>query len=254
MDMSIKSKFMEAWEKYFKGAELPFVFYYTDRDDRGKKVPPAGAHQCIIGLLSIVRKGASLCFDMDSVGCGGGKKFLGYSDEIMPYFDYFLSCGIPLKVEAERYKKSPQLVQEMVKYIPDFKAPAKYIVFKRFDMLEASDNPDVVIFYAQPDVLSALFTLANFDRAEPNGVFCPFCAGCAAIVKYPYLENKSKEPRAVLGMFDITARPFVPKETLSFALPMKKFVSMVNNIEESFLINKSWEKVRGRNVGLQAAQ
>jgi len=30
----------------------------------------------------------------------------------MPHFEYFLSCGIPGKLEGERYKKSPELVKE----------------------------------------------------------------------------------------------------------------------------------------------
>lgn len=29
----------------------------------------------------------------------------------MPNFEYFLSCGIPGKLEGERYKKTPELVR-----------------------------------------------------------------------------------------------------------------------------------------------
>ncbi len=134
----------------------------------------------------------------------------------------------------------------MLKLVPQFKAPARFIVFKRFDMLEQSDDPCAVIFFATPDVLSGLFTLANYDEAEPNGVFCPFSAGCGSIVQYPYLEKDSARPRAVIGMFDVSARPYVPKETLTFAVPMNKFIRMVHNIEESFLITRSWEKVKKR--------
>jgi uncharacterized protein (DUF169 family) len=246
MDMNLKNMFLASWDKYFRGAELPFICYYTNEEGRAPKAPPAGVHQCIFGQISRVRKGSSICFDAESTGCGGGKRYLGFSDEIMPYFDYFLSCGIPLKVEGERYKKSPEIVRDMIPHVPKFTAPAKYIVFKRFDMIEASDNPDVVIFYAPPDTLSGLFTLANYDRSELNGVICPFCAGCGAIVMYPYLEKKSADPRSVLGMFDVSARPFVPKETLSFAVPMNKFSRMVKNMDESFLINKSWERVYKR--------
>jgi hypothetical protein len=47
----------------------------------------------------------------------------------------------------------------------------------------------------------------------------------------------------VIGMFDISARPCVPRETLTFAVPMNKFISMIGNMEESFLITRSWEKV-----------
>jgi len=47
-------------------------------------------------------------------------------------------------------------------------------------------------------------------------------------------------------MFDVSARPYVPDDVLSLSLPMKKFVAMLNNIEESFLITGSWNKVRTR--------
>ena len=63
---------------------------------------------------------------------------------------------------------------------------------------------------------------------------------------YPYLEGNAERPRAVLGMFDVAARPFVPKETLTLAVPMIKFTRMVENMEESFLITPAWNKVRKR--------
>ena len=120
------------------------------------------------------------------------------------------------------------------------------ICFKRWDMLEESDEPAVVIFFAKADVLSGLFTLANYDEVEENGVITPFGAGCSTIVMYPYLERDADRPRAVLGMFDVSARPFVPKEMLTLAVPMNKFERMVENMEESFLITQSWDKVRKR--------
>jgi hypothetical protein len=104
----------------------------------------------------------------------------------------------------------------------------------------------VVIFFAQPDVLSGLFTLANFDQAEPNGVFAPFAAGCGSIVQYPYLEKDSHRPRGVLGMIDVSARPFVPQAVLTFSVPMDRFSRMIGNMEESFLITASWNQVRKR--------
>jgi len=47
-------------------------------------------------------------------------------------------------------------------------------------------------------------------------------------------------------MFDVSARPFVPADVLTFAVPMKKFESMVENMDESFLITESWAKVKNR--------
>ncbi len=246
MDMALKKRFIESWTRYFGGAELPIVFSYTDTEVAAETVPPTSAHQCMIGVLARVRKGASLRFDVDSIGCAGGKRYTGFKGELRPGFEYFLSCGLPGKFEGERYKKTPEIVIEMLKKAPQFTAPARHIVFKRFDVLEESDNPDVALFFAAPDVLAGLFTLANFDQTDLNGVFCPFSAGCGSIVQYPYLEKNSARPRAVIGMFDISARPFVPRETLTFAVPMNKFVTMIESMEESFLITRSWEKVKKR--------
>ena len=65
-------------------------------------------------------------------------------------------------------------------------------------------------------------------------------------MQYPYLEKGSARSKAVIGMLDVSARPCVPKETLTFAVPMNKFIRMVHNMEESFLITRSWEKVKKR--------
>jgi uncharacterized protein (DUF169 family) len=246
MNVKIKEEFIQLWRKYFNGAELPITFYYTDEEGHAEMVKAPSEQRCLICDLSSIRNGKSLCFGVDSVGCGGGKRYLGFVRELRPNFEYFLSCGIPGKMEGERYKKSPELVKEVMKKLPHFEAPGKFIVFKRWDKLDKADDPDVVIFFAPPDVLSGVFTLTNFDETEPNGVFAPFSAGCGSIVQYPYLERDSDHPRAVLGMFDVSARPCVPENVLTFSVPMDKFVRMVENIPESFLITSSWSKVNKR--------
>jgi hypothetical protein len=246
MDAKRKEEFMRRWDKYFARAELPITFYYTDQTPSAELVKPPAGHRCIFADLSKVRTGRSLCFDVGSFGCFGGKRCAGFSDELMPNFECFLSRGIPGKLEGERYKKTPELVKAWLAKAPKLKAPRTFIVFKRWDVLEEADEPDVVIFFARLEVLSGLFTLANFDVADPNGVFCPFAAGCGSVIQYPYLEKSSDSPRAVLGMFDVSARPFVPEDVLGFAVPMNKFERMIDNMNESFLITPSWAKVQKR--------
>jgi uncharacterized protein (DUF169 family) len=246
MDMAIKEKLNLLWRKYFNNAELPISFYYTDEEGHADKVKREPGLACLIGALSEVRKGRALCFDADSIGCPGGKRYAGFAQELMPNFEYFLSCGIPGRLKGERYKKSPELVKEVMKLAPAFKSPSHFIVFKRWDLLEPPDDPAVAIFFAPPDVLAGLFALANFDEAEPNGVFAPFGAGCSSIIQYPYLEGKAARPRAVIGMFDVSARPHVPPDVLTFSVPMVKLARMIDNAEESFLITDSWRKVQER--------
>jgi uncharacterized protein (DUF169 family) len=246
MNAELKQRFIDRWRAYFPGAELPITHYYTDEPGRAEPAPPAKAQRCLIGDLARVRAGQPLCFDGSNIGCSGGKRYLGFEPRLRPKFEYFLSCGIPGEMEGERYKQSPELVNEQLKQQPPFKAPGRYIVFERWDGLSEEDDPQVVVFFAPPDVLAGLFTLANFDEADPNAVTAPFGAGCSSIVYHPYHELQAQRPRAVLGMFDVSARPYVPANTLTFAVPWPKFARMVDNMETSFLITGSWDKVRAR--------
>jgi uncharacterized protein (DUF169 family) len=246
MDMSLKQQFLERWGKYTGRANLPITFYYTDQAGQGGSAAPASPSSCVICQLQTVRRGKSLCLSLETVRCSGGKRYLGFKSTLRPNFEYFLSCGIPGEMEGERYKQSPELVAEQMKHQPAFQAPGRYIVFKRWDKLDESDEPAVVIFFAPPDLLSGLFTLAGFDEAAPEAVIAPFGSGCASIVQYPYFEGLSPHPRAVLGLFDVSARPCVPAGVLTFAVPWPKFVRMVANMDESFLITASWAKVQAR--------
>ena len=249
MEAARRDMFLQLWRKHFGEAELPIAVFYTD-DMPEDACDAAGAERCVIGQLHVAREGKTLCFDADSLGCSGARRYFGFTYEIsMPDFEYFLSYGIPGKVRGERYKKSPEIVRESTKYTPSFEAPGKRIVFKRWDRLGPDDEPEIAVFFAKQDVLAGLFTLANFDEAEPNAVICPFGSGCGSIVYHPYMELRSDRPRCVMGMFDISARPYVGENTLSFAVPITKFERMVDNMDESFLITDSWRELYQRIRG-----
>ncbi|MBL7133924.1 MAG: DUF169 domain-containing protein, partial [Phycisphaerae bacterium] len=184
MDIALGDRFVSLWRKHFGEAGLPICFYYTDDEACREHVRPGKGHTCLIGQLALVCEGQTLCVDRDSLGCAGAKRYLGFTKEIMPDFEYFLSCGIPGRLEGERYKKSPEIVREAIAKTRFFDAPAKYGVFKRWDKLAEGDEPEIVIFLAGPDVLSGLFTLSNFDEIDPQAVMAPFGAGCGTIVHY----------------------------------------------------------------------
>ncbi len=246
MDMNLKQEFLAKWKQYFKNAELPFVLYYSDSDRYSENLKPVNGHVCLIGQLGSVRKGQTLAFTRETIGCFGGVRYSGFPSETIPQFRFFLSCGIEGELEGERYKKTPELVDQYVEDMPVPPAEGKYIVFKRWDRIEEGDEPEVVVFFAPPDVLSGLFTLANFGAVDPQAVIAPFCSGCGSIISYPLAEREKEAPRATIGMFDVSARPFVKGNILSFAAPMKKFREMVEDMDWSFLITNSWKKVQRR--------
>jgi hypothetical protein len=246
MDIAFSDFFSTRWNKYFAGADLPICYFYTDQVREEDLKETVNLDRCLIGNLQRVQDGYSFVYDAHTSGCSGGKRYGGFSNKLRPNFEYFLSCGIPGELEGERYKKSPQLVKDYLKNHPPFEAPGKYLVFKRLDRLMEEEKPFAVIFFAAPDVLSGLFALANYDRADPYGVVTPMGSGCASIINYPYQELQSENPRCILGMFDVSARPCVPGDKLTFTIPMQRFEQMVLNMDESFLITKSWDLVRKR--------
>jgi hypothetical protein len=249
MDLSLKEGFIERWNRFFPGADLPIAIIYTDREPVAEKEESEVTDRCMIGNLMRVIEGKPFVYEKSTAGCPGGKRYSGFVQKLRPDFRHFLSCGIPGKMEGERYKESPELVDRFMETQPPFEAPGKYVVFKRWDQLEAGDEPCIVVFFARPDVLSGLFTLANFDWETPYGVVAPMGAGCATIIGYPLREAQSEKPRCVLGMFDVSARPSVAANTLSFAIPFKRFETLVSQMDESFLITGSWEKVTTRWSG-----
>ena len=246
MNIEFRDRFIKLWPKYFGGTELPITFYFSEGNGNAKLVESTKSSSCLICDLAKVRKGESLAYNADSINCGGAKRYTGYNIEISPTFRYFLSCGIEGKVRGERYKISPEVVDETQKHLIRLPSEGKNLIFKRWDKLTEQDDPAVVIFFAQPEVMSGLYTLANYDQVDPQGVITPFSAGCGSIIHYPYLEKDKENPKCVLGMFDPSARPCVPVNTLSFAVPMIKFQRMVGYMEESFLITPTWDKVMQR--------
>lgn len=245
MDLSLRDHFTENWKKYFGDVELPIAFFYSDDETNADAAPKSEKWNCFIGALAQVRRGKSLAFDINSIGCSGGKRYLGFSDKLRPGFEYFLSCGNE-EMEGERYLKTPAQVKQFLKVNPVSPANASKIVFKRWDMLEAEDKPEVVIFFATPDILSGLFTLAGYDRDDFQGTIAPFGSGCASIVQYPLAECKNPKPRAILGMFDVSARPYIKENEFTFALPFIRFLEISSYLDESFLNTLSWQKVKSR--------
>lgn len=246
METEIRDRFIGLWEKYCPGAELPITFEIISECDEPDRRSPPGGWRCVICDLARVRNGVSLVLDSNSVTCSGGRFYMGFEEERSPDFRYFLSYGKPGVVAGERYKRTPELVDEICFRQRFLSAGGMCYRFKRWDRLDEGDNPDVVIFFARPEVLSAVFTLANFDRSAPNGVICPFGSGCSSIIHYPRLEAQGGNPRAVLGMFDPSARPCVPLDVLTIALPMKRFGQLIDYMEESFLVTGTWEGVKNR--------
>ena len=72
--------------------------------------------------------------------------------------------------------------------------------------------------------------------------------GCQSIGIYPLAEARCNLPRAVLELNDLSARVYLKRllrdDVLSFAVPLKLFREMEDNLEESFLSGETWRQLR----------
>ncbi|MHB9035474.1 MAG: DUF169 domain-containing protein [Armatimonadota bacterium] len=210
-----------------------------------------GTWGCTVALFASAARGKTAAMDYNTTTCGGGRIGLGFCDEFEGPpggIEYFLSTGrgegYP---EGECYKKTPELAKAFVDALPKRKISSEYVIFKPLDAIDPTvETPVLVSLLANPDQLSALIVLANYDRATNDNVKIEFGAGCHSIFLIPFDEVQKDEPKAILGVTDITARPYVDPDLFSFTIPYAMFNEMEANIPGSFLEKNDWKKVRER--------
>lgn len=161
-------------------------------------------------------------------------------------FKFFLSRKAGMS-DALAFKKTAELAKNWMKSIPSMEINEKYVVFTPLAETDTiKDEPKVVVFYANPDQLSALVVLANYGRPGSDNVVTPFASGCQTVCLLPCYEATQECPRAVIGMTDISARPYIDADLLSFSVPYAMFREMEDNIPDSFLDTTEWSKIAKR--------
>lgn len=252
------------------------VLWSEDRPEKAMGFKE-GKWGCVMWMLAAAAKGRTAAFDENTYGCWGGGVGLGFGNQYLNFpggmecFYHFLSIGndnwqkgrdMAEKLASaagkefleefrhgEGFMKSPELVERFIDSLPIMEVPKKYVVFKPLtDLDPTQEQPQVVVFLADPDQLSALVVLANYGREDNQNVIAPFAAGCQQIGIYPYQEARSERPRAVIGLTDLSARKNLKKQldrnVLSFAVPWRMFEEMEDNVEGSFLQKETWKALQ----------
>ena len=244
MNTTMRDKFTSQWQQFFNNSELPITFQYATDSRNIPVVETPQGHRCIISQLIKVRHGGSICMQPHSVNCIGGKRYMMFSDSMPPSFECYISHYPDGR--GERYKLLPEQVVHFWDNLPKLPIKGDHLIFKRWDHLEEQDEPDAVIFFATPDVLSGLFTLTCFDSTAEDAVIAPFGAGCTNIIYYPYREQLNGTGRAVIGLMDPSARKCTKGDLVTFAIPINKFMAIIDQMEESFLATDTWKIIQRR--------
>ncbi len=200
---------------------------------------------CFTSFLVKAADGKIVAFDKETPLCQGGMTGLGFGRYNVERMEHFLAKGKP-GVRGERYVKTPEIARAFLENLPEIKVATRYVVLKPLKLITAKDNVQAVIFLVNADQISALTTLANYDRPTGDNVAVNFGAGCHSTVLFPVAEGLKENPKAIIGMTDPSARKFLSKDLLSFSLPYKRFTELEAEVDESFLITDEWKQLAKR--------
>lgn len=234
------------------------IILTDDNPEDGLHFKEGNMRGCVASMLvSASKKNRLAFFDRKTFGCPGGGTGLGFGDRYGKFpIDCLLSTGneemanqmgrqSSYMLEGERFYKSPEQARKWVDSLPMTDVPTQYVVFKPWELLTEEDKPELIVFFANADQLSALVVMADYDRGTNRSITAPFGAACQPIL-FGYEEAKKENPRAVIGFFDISKRSIVDRETLTFTVPFKMFQEMEGNVEGSFLELHAWQKLQER--------
>ena len=264
----------------------PVALMWSNDKPDGAMQFSEGKWGCVMWLAVSAAKGRPAVADAKTFGCIGGGVGLGFGNQYKNFpggeegFCYFLSSGNAERpggaelaqqikpfmtreshdnfLHGERYIRNPEGVRKFIAALPMIDIPTAYVVFKPLADVDTSrEKPQAVVFFVNPDQLSALTVLANFARGDNEGVIMPYAAGCQTIGIYPYREVASGKPRAVVGLTDLSARVYVRKQLanpnfMSFTTPFALFEEMEQNVPGSFLERHTWQSLLSEKDGYPA--
>lgn len=218
--------------------QSPIAFWYS--------AEPVGELQkvngCFFKGFSRLDEGKTLTLDVETIGCGGGKFYTGFTDmpERIPNF-------VSLK---EKYKKTPEQVLDFVERLELKRATLPYLNFDYVDRIDSFDNVEGILFFGTPDVLAGLTTWSFFDNDEEDTVSTIFGSACSAVVAQAVRENQRNGRRTFLGGFDPSVRPWLGENILTYVIPMSRFKEMYHTMRDSCLFDThAWGKVKDRING-----
>ena len=254
----------------------PVALIWADEKPEGAMEFAPGKWGCVLFLMAAAASGKTAVASRETFGCFGGGVGLGFGNQYKSFpggeecFCRFLSCGnagtepgesIGQGMAAsgaaamaeefllgERYLKTPEVVRQFVAGLPMMEIPARYVVMKPLGDVDFSrDNVRSITFLVNPDQLAALVVLANYDSPHNVNVIIPFTAGCQSIGICTFRENQREQPRAVVGLVDLSARKNLRrqfgKDVMSFSVTPEMFRRMEENVEGSFLERTTWKSL-----------
>ena len=220
-----------------------------DLEDQGKiDMQEVFKHfSCVMGNIWLARKKRRAAYiSTEEYGCPGGVFYCSMMKPNLRFIEHYVTTGFEgTPVHGERYLPSPEAMRKFLDKVNPRNAPAKYCIFKPLSLFAETEEPEFVIFFARPEVLTGLFTQTTFTTGDVDCVASPFGAGCTNVVAWPLFYKEQGIEKAVIGGFDPSARKFMKTDELTFTVPWSLYKKMLAALPESmFNMDGAWPTVR----------
>ena len=248
-------------------SEAPFGVYYDDTQPENGFGPKPGTpisreleekgqldmqevsktFSCVMGNIWLARKKHRAAYiSAEAYGCPGGVFYCSMMKPNLKFIEHYVTTGFSgTPIHGERYLPSPEAMRKFLAKVDPRPAPAKYCIFKPLSLFADNEEPEFVIFFARPEVLSGLFTHTVFTTGDVDCVASPFGAGCTNMVAWPLYYQEQGIEKAVIGGFDPSARKFMKTDELTFTVPWSLYRKMLAALPESmFNVDGAWTEVR----------
>ena len=202
---------------------------------------------CVMGNVWLARKKHRAAFiSTEEYGCAGGVYYCSMMKPYLRFIEDYVTMGYPgTPIQGERYLPSPEAMRKFLIQVDPREAPGKYCIFKPLSLFAGDEEPEFVIFFARPEVLTGLFTHTNFTTGDVDCVAAPFGAGCTGMISWPLYYKEKGIEKAVLGGMDPSARKYMKTDELTFTVPLSLYKKMLAALPESmFNVDGAWKEVR----------
>ncbi len=172
----------------------------------------------------------------------GGWTYLGFSDKYRDRIARYVTTGLPDRA-GEHYMPEPASMYSFFDDIDIQKAPAHYCIVKPLNQFRDKEQPELITFFVRAERLTGLCHLTYFALNDHHAVILPFGAGCSGTFAWPRTYQLKGLRRAVIGCTDISCRPYMKTDELSFTVTPDILTDMIIAAPQSFLSGHSWQGV-----------
>ncbi|HTP30432.1 MAG TPA: DUF169 domain-containing protein [Anaeromyxobacteraceae bacterium] len=177
-------------------------------------------------------------FERPSQGCPGLQRAVGLVSSYPAWMAHFLTDGKGAPM-GEGLKATPEIAQAFLDRARPVEPGGDRVLMGPL-RVEHWDKVRSVTFFADPDRLSALITLASYWSSDPEEVVAPFSSGCGLM--WRELVNQNRD-RAILGATDIAMRRYLPPHLMALSVSPARFQRMVNFPDDAFPCREWWKEL-----------